>query len=247
MPARSYHENENNAQQRFSHIRVNDSGHAHAGNVITNNFYYATESLQRIVRDHLPNTNGAPSRASHSSAPRQSARNLLCGIQRRKFYTWSMVTIVVVALGLILGLYFGLKNKPDASSPTTGSTTTTSGLPSTSNLPNPTSVPGEDATNRVGGSLDASYYSTTGAWNGSGFSLTDQGYLFHVYFQHHSGVLTWMYNNDGWYGNASYIIATDARNSTAISALSYVLDGVEIVHVFCKSCILFTELCCCVC
>lgn len=34
------------------------------------------------------------------------------------------------------------------------------------------------------------YQSREGAWNGSGFALTGQGYHFHAYFQHHSGDIT---------------------------------------------------------
>jgi hypothetical protein len=54
-----------------------------------------------------------------------------------------------------------------------------------------------------------SYRSKEGAWNGSGFALTDQGYIFHVHFQHHSGDLTWIYHNMEWYGDEQYVIATD--------------------------------------
>ncbi|KAM0713733.1 hypothetical protein Q7P37_010695 [Cladosporium fusiforme] len=80
--------------------------------------------------------------------------------------------------------------------------------------------------------VDPSYDSTTGAWNGSGFALTDQGFLLHVYFQYHSGDLTWMYEDHGWHGNASNVLATDARDNTPVSAISYVSGGLEIVHVF---------------
>lgn len=79
-----------------------------------------------------------------------------------------------------------------------------------------------------------SYQSRKGAWNGSGFSLTDQGYILHVYFQHHSGDLTWMYLNVEWYGNSTYAIATDARNDTPVSAVTYVAGAMEFVRIFCK-------------
>jgi hypothetical protein len=92
---------------------------------------------------------------------------------------------------------------------------------------------GKRHSHKSGQPAAATYLSKEGAWNGSGFALTDQGYIFHVYFQHHSGDLTWMYHNMEWYGDDQYVIATDARNNTPVSAVTYVSNATEFVHVFC--------------
>lgn len=42
-----------------------------------------------------------------------------------------------------------------------------------------------------------------------------------------------MYQNIEWYGNESYVIATDARNNTPVSVVTYVSNAIEFVHVFC--------------
>jgi hypothetical protein len=92
---------------------------------------------------------------------------------------------------------------------------------------------GKKQSQKSGQQIVESYRSKEGAWNGSGFALTDQGYIFHVYFQDYSGDLTWMYHNMEWYGDDQYVIATDARNNTLVSAVTYVSNATEFVHVVC--------------
>lgn len=85
---------------------------------------------------------------------------------------------------------------------------------------------------RTGGGLDPSYYSTSGAWNGSGiyFSYTTLPGLQQdavkdslvLYFQHHSGDIRWARRDPAgtWIGaSSSEVVATDARNGTRIIGL----------------------------
>lgn len=92
----------------------------------------------------------------------------------------------------------------------------------------------------VGGSLDAKYYSTKGAFNGSGIALAGESWnnnvyrLFTLYFQHHSGDIRYMqYTSDRkWVGgSSSETIASDAKNGSAISAVAYTMNSTSYVSV----------------
>lgn len=58
-----------------------------------------------------------------------------------------------------------------------------------------------------------------------------------MYFQHHSGDIRWerLTSTGSWVGGSeSEIVASDAKNSTPISAVAYVLNGTSTWHIFCK-------------
>ena len=89
----------------------------------------------------------------------------------------------------------------------------------------------------MGGHLDPAYYSTTGAFNGSGFTLISESSGIHLYFQHWTGEIRHMQrSSDGvsWYGgSASDIVAVDAKNGTTLTAVSYAANGTNSWHLFC--------------
>jgi hypothetical protein len=85
----------------------------------------------------------------------------------------------------------------------------------------------------IGGALDSNYISKTGAFNGSGIALAGEswnaeaGRLFTLYFQHHTGKIRYMqYTKDQqWIGGTEKeTVATDAKDATPISAVSYALN-----------------------
>jgi hypothetical protein len=99
----------------------------------------------------------------------------------------------------------------------------------------------------IGGVLDSAFYSRRGAFNGSGVAVRDQPsednvdpgqMLMTVYFQHWSGDMRWMQlaKTGEWIGGSqSEVIATNAKNATPISAVSYVDNGTEYVSYSCSN------------
>lgn len=90
----------------------------------------------------------------------------------------------------------------------------------------------------IGGSLDAAYISKKGAFNGSGIALAGEiwnpttGTLFTVYFQHHTGDIRFMKYTSGqkWIGGGiTETVATNAKNATPISAVSYAANSTQFV------------------
>jgi hypothetical protein len=104
--------------------------------------------------------------------------------------------------------------------------------------PTPTSTPGSAPTSApnpnydIGGTLNPAYYSTEGAFNGSGIALAtstfDQaGYgSINLYFQYYDGSLRWirLLENGAWEGGGiAEIITADAKNGTPIAAVAYAM------------------------
>jgi hypothetical protein len=93
----------------------------------------------------------------------------------------------------------------------------------------------------IGGAIDPSYYSTKGAFNGTGIALAGESYvgtehgIVNIYFQHHSGDIRWTQLSPDytWQGGSkSETVATDAKNSTPISAVAYALNSTNKWHIF---------------
>lgn len=99
----------------------------------------------------------------------------------------------------------------------------------------------------IGGALDPAYYTTEGAFNGSGIALASQSFASDLrdaplgslvmYFQHHSGDIRFQRLTDrgAWVGGSeSEIVASNAKNGTPLSAVAYVLNEVSQWHIFCE-------------
>ena len=123
------------------------------------------------------------------------------------------------------------------SAPATTSTTPTRPSPTStpSNTPTITGDPAYD----IGGALSPSYYSTDGAFNGSGIALAtstfDQsGYgSINMYFQYHDGTIRWirLLLDGSWQGGTvAEIITADAKNGTPIAAVAYAMVSWYILH-----------------
>lgn len=90
-----------------------------------------------------------------------------------------------------------------------------------------------------GNEVNPAYLSKTGAFNGTGiaiasYSFDQGGYgVINVYFQHWEGQIRKMQlmTDGSWQGgDASNIVATDARNATPISAVAYAMDSKSTVR-----------------
>lgn len=118
-------------------------------------------------------------------------------------------------------------------------------LPTDTTLPQPTATGPPPNTGDpdfyVGGALNTQYYSTAGAFNGTGLALASQSFgqddhgEITMYFQHWSGDLRWsqLMSDGSWQGgSAGETLARDAKNGTPISAVAYSMDEASIWHIF---------------
>ena len=151
--------------------------------------------------------------------------------------------MVLLLIALAIGLAVGLSSRapPKASD-------STQIEPSTS----PTEDEPQSDAMEIGGSINPSYFSRSGVWNGSGSALAlqnfyedfddaiaDQVYDKVVYFQHHTGEIRWMRQTanktQAWQpGPPNSEVASDAKNSTPLSTVNMLWSTSEL-HVFCKS------------
>ena len=186
--------------------------------------------------------------------PGKSGR--LCGMKRKVFWVVLLVALLVLALAVGLGAGLAARQSSDkASSPSQASAVASASSPPASSSAAPTA----SATPEIGGVIDPSYYSRAGAWNGSGIAyvwqnftqdwddiLRSNEYSHVVYFQVPSGEIHWMRETSdySWKQGAPelLVVATDARNSTPISAVQYTANGTNYWNVFCKSHI--AQMCC---
>lgn len=122
--------------------------------------------------------------------------------------------------------------------------------PAQSSSASPTSTTAPTATDNpyaIGGAISSQYYSTEGAFNGSGIALASQSFASDlsdaplgnlvVYFQHHSGDIRFkrLTSEGEWVGGSqSEIVASDAKNSTPLSAVAYVQNETSQWHIFCR-------------
>lgn len=142
----------------------------------------------------------------------------VCGLRRILF--WPLLAAafaIVIGLAVGLGVGLGVKHKTRKASTTLA----------------------KSSDYYIGGALDPAYYSKEGAFNGSGLALSSQSFgsgeygELVLYFQHYSGSIRWqrLTPDNGWLGGtASEVVATDAKNSTPLSAVAYSLNGVSTVR-----------------
>jgi hypothetical protein len=168
----------------------------------------------------------------------------ICGLRVSIFV--ALLVSVVAVCALAVGVGVGLVKRHDDS---TSNSPTSSASEGTSSTSTGLSTSPTSAEYRIGGSINASYYSREGAWNGTGIALTSQSFASNLqdaplgslvmYFQHHTGDIRFMrLTSEGeWVGGSpSEVVATNAKNSTPIGAVAYVKDGASLWHIFCESC-----------
>ncbi|KAF2008911.1 hypothetical protein BU24DRAFT_359236, partial [Aaosphaeria arxii CBS 175.79] len=152
-----------------------------------------------------------------------------CGVRKRTFniiVIAAIIAIVVVTLALGIGLGLGLKDKDSSDSPKNKGV-----APFCNDHPELC----------IGGALGTEYYSKKGAFNGSGIALAGESWsqdkrrIFTLYFQHWTGDIRFMqYTTEKkWIGGTrSETVATDAKNGTAISTVSFAINSTQYFHVF---------------
>ncbi|KAF7513005.1 hypothetical protein GJ744_011271 [Endocarpon pusillum] len=182
------------------------------------------ESVVSPKNKEVHNGTGDPS----ASPPAYAPRKRICGLPKKWFLVAaSLATCIIVALAIALGVVFG----------TRGSSSNDTTLPQ----PTATDPPPDtgDPDFYVGGALNPQYYSTAGAFNGTGLALAEQSFgqgnrgNITLYYQHWSGHLRWSQLSNGeWQGGSAEIVAHDAKNGTPISAVSYAMDERSIWHIF---------------
>ncbi|KAF7194603.1 hypothetical protein HII31_04109 [Pseudocercospora fuligena] len=154
---------------------------------------------------------------------RPQKRRRICGIPPLWFFI-ALAAVIILAIALGVGLGVGLNN--DKSSDSDDDTQVNTDY-------------------LIGGAISPEYYTTSGAFNGSGIALAQQSFSRELqdgnqgslvmYFQHWTGEIRYkQLSNDGaWIGgDYSAIVAQDAKNSTPLSAVSYVLNESSTWHVF---------------
>lgn len=203
------------------------------------------EALDRAEKEvvtsqgyQIPASQLEPEQASPSPKHRK-----LCGLKRGWFCALLVVALLLTALAI--GVAVGLSSR---ASPKSSDSIQTA--PSASPTPRPYE-PSSDAM-EIGGSINPSYLSGSGVWNGSGSAFALQN--FHedfddaiadqvsdkvVYFQHHTGEIRWMRQTANrtqtWQlGPPNSEVASDAKNSAPLSAVDMLWDTSE-WHVFCRS------------
>jgi hypothetical protein len=180
----------------------------------------------------------------NSQKPAKGRR--LCGLTRKAF--WSVLAVVMGAITLAVGLGVALTSRHSDAAPMPSSTPEITPSSTTKSSATPTAASKQL---QIGGSIDPAYYSTSGAWNGSGIAYVWQNFTQHwddilasneyshvVYFQDVAGDLRWMRQTAdySWKEGSEdlVIVAEDARNSTPIAAAQYTADGVNYWSVFCE-------------
>ncbi|PPJ55533.1 hypothetical protein CBER1_05374 [Cercospora berteroae] len=162
-----------------------------------------------------------PQQADNTIRPQ---RRRICGIPAILFW---LILAAIIILGIALGVGLGVGlNQDDEDDDSSRS-------------------PDVNATFLIGGAIDPEYYSSEGAFNGSGIALASQSFsrelqegtqgTLVMYYQHYNGDIRFkqLANDGSWKGgDFSAVVAQDAKNSTPLSAVSYVLNNASTWHVF---------------
>ena len=153
-------------------------------------------------KEFVPNTDGdkevyvyprdakeLPAGRDKSPQPRQKSR--ICGLSRSWLLVLAAFVACIIALATALGVVFGRKRSPAG--------------------PNPNDT--------VGGALNPRYYSTQGAFNGSGISLASADFglssTILIYYQDYTGdIKVSVLNPDGSLSTGSNTVTSDVRNGT---------------------------------
>lgn len=88
----------------------------------------------------------------------------------------------------------------------------------------------------IGGALNPAYYSTTGAFNGSGVALADVNFgidnSIYLFYQKYNGEIDQLiYESNGQWTFVT-TVATDAKNATPLSTVAYIVNSVATWHLF---------------
>jgi len=206
---------------------------------LQDDFPIPTEESHRVEDRKEPLENVELSHGPKSGTPRQRK---ICGM-RMKLLILLLAVATVFILGLAIGLGVGLSSTKDSNEPSSEPSDT---------APSPGTSPPAQEEFSIGGGLNDSYYSTKGAWNGSGIAYNWQTFAYDLngqpqgqqnlilYYQHYQGAVRWMRrsNNSRWLRgpevSEDVVAAGGAKDATPISAVHYNQNDTKIWHVFCK-------------
>ena len=165
-------------------------------------------------------TQVVPDNDLYRTQSEERRRKRICGLGKGTFIALVLLVVLglVLGIGLGVGLGVGLKHKHNTSSSS-----------------KPSALAGSLGTSdySIGGALNSAYYSNKGAFNGSGIALASESFdgTTHgdlvMYFQHWTGQIRWQELNDQgqWVGgDITTVVASDAKNSTPLSAVAYALN-----------------------
>ena len=151
--------------------------------------------------------------ADRDKSPSPNPKNRVCGISRRWWLAIVAAAVCLIVLAIALGVVLGRKHSRAGPGPG----------------PNPNIT--------IGGALNPKYYSTQGAFNGSGISLASANFgvdsTILVYYQDYTGdIKVSVLDPDGSWSAASSTLTSDARNGTPISTVAFVADEAATWHAF---------------
>jgi hypothetical protein len=169
-------------------------------------------------------------RTYHGEVPVQQPRQRkrICGLSAKVFWILlAFLILILLGAGLGAGLGIGLSKSKDDGTATAASESS----PTNPGAPTFTGDPSYS----IGGVIDPAFYTTSGAFNGSGIAFAGSALdvrlkgEYTVYYQHHSGQIRYLQKDGATYkgGSSSQIVASDAKNATPISVVQYVAGGYE--------------------
>lgn len=153
--------------------------------------------------------------ASHEDKP----RTYLFGLTKKRFILAIIgIVLVIIAIAVGVGVGVGLGTSGNHSSSSSSSSI------------------GKDPLYAMGGALNPAYFSTEGAFNGSGVALADVNFgldnSLYVFYQRYTGELEQLiYGSDGSWRFVTEV-ANDAKNSTPLSTVAYIVDSIATWHLF---------------
>ena len=167
----------------------------------------------------------APSSPQQATPP--VAGKGICRLPKKWVFAIALLLLCsIIAIAVSLGVVLGTRHTHTSqSAPTPPSATSTSS-------PTPTGDPDYS----IGGAYSPEYYSASGAFNGSGIAIASVNFgddaSIYVFFQKYTGeIVQYISHADGNWDEVT-TIATNARNSTPLSAVAYIVDEVATWHLF---------------
>lgn len=181
--------------------------------------YFAPKNnYQTRFEEHQPSPPRDPREDPIPASDEEKPKRYAFGLSKKKFII-SIIALVLIIIAIAVGVGVGVS---------VGTSHNKSSSSSGSN--------GKDPLYSMGGALNPAYYSKQGAFNGSGVALADVNFgldnSIYVFYQTYTGEIDQViYKADGTWDFVTQV-ATDAKNSTPLSTVAYILDSVATWHLF---------------
>lgn len=179
--------------------------------------YYAPKVSHQTKFEEQPTTpRSDPREDPIPTSTEDKSRRYLFGLTKRGFIILiAAIIIVIIAIAVGVGVGVGVSSSHGSSS---------------------SKSEGKNPLYSMGGALNPAYYSTQGAFNGSGIALADVNFgldnSLYVFYQTYQGTIEQLiYRADGTWSFVTQV-ATDAKNSTPLSTVAYIVESVATWHLF---------------